>query len=174
MLEAAPHQATAGAAPDGLGGGLVAADLVTDGAGVDLLRIDAPGARHPAGRAEPGPSPYLRMDGRAVFHRVVRGVAASIERTLARADCTVDDVAWLVPHQANARIVDAIAARVGIDPARVAANGDRYGNTSAASVPLLVAEQADDGRFADGDLVLLAGFGAGLSLATALWRWEAA
>ncbi len=114
------------------------------------------------------------MDGRAVFHRVVRGVAASIERTLARAGCTVDDVAWLVPHQANARIVDAIAARVGIDPARVAANGDRYGNTSAASVPLLVAEQADDEQFADGDLVLLAGFGAGLSLATALWRWEAA
>ena len=87
------------------------------------------------------------MDGRAVFHRVVRGVAASIERTLVRADCTIDDVAWLAPHQANARIVDAIAARVGIDPGRVAANGDRYGNTSAASVPLLLAEHADAGRF---------------------------
>lgn len=173
LLEARGTEPSSPTGTDRATPGLLAADLVSDGDGAELLHIDAPGARAPATSfTRSGDSPYLAMDGRAVFHRVVRGVAASMTRTLERAGCTPDDIAWFVPHQANARIVDAIAARVGIDTRRVAANGERYGNTSAASIPLLLAESAEVGSFADGDLVLASGFGAGLSIATALWRWE--
>jgi 3-oxoacyl-[acyl-carrier-protein] synthase III len=114
---------------------------------------------------------YLRMDGREVFRRAVRAVEASIGRTLARAGCGAEDVALFVPHQANARIVDAVVARTGLDPARTSGSVERYGNTSAASIPLALAEAADAGTVAPGDLVLLCGFGAGLTVGTALWRW---
>jgi 3-oxoacyl-[acyl-carrier-protein] synthase-3 len=90
---------------------------------------------------------------------------------MARAGCDADEVTWFVPHQANARIVDAVLPRVGIPPERTVSNVDRFGNTSAASIPLALAEEADSGRLVPGDLVLLCGFGAGLTVGTALWRW---
>jgi 3-oxoacyl-[acyl-carrier-protein] synthase-3 len=111
------------------------------------------------------------MDGREVFRRAVRAVTASIGRTLERAGCTPDDVALFVPHQANARIVDAVLSRTGLAPERTSSTIDRYGNTSAGSIPIALAEAADAGTVAPGDLVLLCGFGAGLSVGTALWRW---
>jgi 3-oxoacyl-[acyl-carrier-protein] synthase-3 len=76
-----------------------------------------------------------------------------------------------VPHQANLRIIEAAASRLGIPPERTLVNIDRYGNTSAASIPLVLAEAADDERLADGDLVLLSGFGAGMTWGSALIRW---
>lgn len=114
---------------------------------------------------------HLRMDGREVFRRAVRAVEASIERTLARAGCSPEDVALFVPHQANARIVEAVLARTGLDPARTLSTIDRYGNTSASSIPIALSEAADAGTVAPGDLVLMSGFGAGLTVGTALWRW---
>jgi 3-oxoacyl-[acyl-carrier-protein] synthase-3 len=111
------------------------------------------------------------MDGREVFRRAVRAVATSVDRTLARGRCAADDVTWFVPHQANARIVDAVLPRIGIPPERTVSNVDRFGNTSAASIPLALAEEADGGRLGDGDLVLACGFGAGLTVGTVLWRW---
>jgi 3-oxoacyl-[acyl-carrier-protein] synthase-3 len=83
-----------------------------------------------------------------------------------------EDVKLFVPHQANARIVDAVLPRLGIPAERTVRTIDRYGNTSAASIPLALAEVADEGRLVPGDLVLMCGFGAGLSVATALWRWD--
>ena len=152
--------------------GLVACDLVGDPGGIDLLVVPAGGSAQPASATTVAAGEhYLRMDGREVFRRAVRTVTGSVERTLAQAGCTADDVARFVPHQANARIVDAVLPRIGIPPERTSSSVDRYGNTSAASIPLALAEDADGGALAPGDLVLLCGFGAGLTLGTALWRW---
>jgi 3-oxoacyl-[acyl-carrier-protein] synthase III len=154
------------------GPGPVASDLVGDPAGVDLLVVPAGGSAAPASAVTVAAGDHhLRMDGREVFRRAVRAVAASIGRTLARAGCTPDDVALFVPHQANARIVDAVLSRTGIDRARTSSTVDRFGNTSAGSIPIALAEAAEAGTVADGDLVLMCGFGAGLTVGTVLWRW---
>jgi 3-oxoacyl-[acyl-carrier-protein] synthase-3 len=84
---------------------------------------------------------------------------------------SASDVAWFVPHQANIRIIESAATRLGIGSARTIVNIDRYGNTSAASIPLALAEAADDGRLRPGDLVLMSGFGAGMTWASALLQW---
>jgi 3-oxoacyl-[acyl-carrier-protein] synthase-3 len=157
--------------PAGLAG-LVASDLVGDPAGVELLVVPAGGSARPASaESVAARAHFLRMDGREVFRRAVRGVTASIGRTLEHAGCTPDDVALFVPHQANARIVDAVLSRTRLAPERTSSTIDRYGNTSAGSIPIALAEAADAGTVAPGDLVLMCGFGAGLSIGTALWRW---
>ncbi|HEX5946573.1 MAG TPA: beta-ketoacyl-ACP synthase III [Acidimicrobiales bacterium] len=166
-----PASASPAAGPAGLAG-LVASDLVGDPAGVDLLVVPAGGSARPASaESVAARDHFLRMDGREVFRRAVRAVTASIGRTLDRAGCTPDDVALFVPHQANARIVDAVLSRTGLAPERTSSTIDRYGNTSAGSIPIALAEAADAGTVAPGDLVLMCGFGAGLSVGTALWRW---
>jgi 3-oxoacyl-[acyl-carrier-protein] synthase-3 len=111
------------------------------------------------------------MDGAEVFRRAVRLVVASASATLERAGVGAEQVDLFVPHQANARIIAAAAQRLGLGPERVAVNIDRYGNTSAASVPLALAEAADAGRLHDGDLVLFTAIGAGMAWASALLRW---
>ena len=140
------------------GAGLLAFDLGCDGTAAPLLGI-------PAGDR------YLRMDGGEVFRRAVRIVVQSAAATLERAGCGSDDIDLFVPHQANARIVSAAADRLGIGRERTVVNVDRYGNTSAASIPIALAEASEDGRLHDGDLVLLSGFGAGMTWASALLRW---
>ena len=165
--------ADAGAHTDpAVAAGLVATDLVGDPGGVDLLVVPAGGSARPAtAETVAAGEHHLRMDGREVFRRAVRAVEASIGRTLDRAGCAPDDVALFVPHQANARIVDAVLARTGLSAERTSSTIDRLGNTSAASIPLALAEAADAGTVTDGDLVLMCGFGAGLTVGTALWRW---
>ena len=113
----------------------------------------------------------IEMDGPEVFRRAVRVMVESAELALERAGVSVDDLALFVPHQANSRIIDAAASRLGIDPARTASNLARVGNTSAASIPLVLAEVADGGQLAAGDLVLAIGFGAGMSWASAVIEW---
>jgi 3-oxoacyl-[acyl-carrier-protein] synthase-3 len=166
--------ATGGIPGAGFVPGLVATDLLHDPEGVDLLVVDAGGSGLPASEETVATGRhYLRMDGREVFRRAVRGITLSVERTLARAGCTIDDVALFVPHQANTRIVDAVLPRLGLSDGRTLRTIDRYGNTSAASIPLSLVEAADAGRIRPGDLLLLCGFGAGMSVGTALWRWDA-
>jgi 3-oxoacyl-[acyl-carrier-protein] synthase III len=99
-------------------------------------------------------------------------VVASAQAALERAGLTAADVDLFVPHQANARIVSAAADRLGIAAEQTALNLDRYGNTSAASIPMALAEANEAGRLADGDAVLLSGFGAGMTWASAVLRWE--
>jgi 3-oxoacyl-[acyl-carrier-protein] synthase III len=111
------------------------------------------------------------MQGQEVFRRAVRTVVESAGITLGRAGLTPADVDWFVPHQANARIIEAAANRLGVPRERTIVNIDRYGNTSAASIPLAMAEAADDGRLRDGDLVLMSGFGAGMTWGSAVLRW---
>jgi 3-oxoacyl-[acyl-carrier-protein] synthase III len=152
--------------------GLVASDMIHDPEGVDLLTVEAGGSRRPAtAETVAARAHYLHMDGQEVFRRAVRGVTRSVRRTLEGAGCSPDDVALFVPHQANARIVEAATARLGITADRTALAMARTGNTSAASVPIALAAAADEGRLSDGDLVLFSGYGAGMTWASALVRW---
>jgi 3-oxoacyl-[acyl-carrier-protein] synthase-3 len=147
----------AGAAVVEPGDGLVAWDLGCDGSAAHLLVIP-PGER------------YVKMEGRELFRRAVRVVVDSSAKVLDRAGVDVADVDWFVPHQANGRIIEAAADRLGNPSAQTVVNVDRYGNTSAASIPLALA----DAPIKPGDLVLLSGFGAGMTWASALIRWGSA
>jgi 3-oxoacyl-[acyl-carrier-protein] synthase-3 len=113
----------------------------------------------------------MRMEGSEVFRRAVRVVVESSNAALAKAGLTTADVDWFLPHQANARIVSASASRLKIPAERCIVNIDRFGNTSAASIPIALAEAADDGRLSDGDIVLSCGFGAGMTWSSAVLRW---
>lgn len=146
---------------EGGAGSLLAWDVGCDSSAAHLLEI------------RPGET-WLRMEGREVFRRAVRAVVDSATATLGRAGVSAADVALFVPHQANVRIIDAAAGRLGVPMERTVVNIDRYGNTSAASIPIALAEAADESRISDGDLVLLSGFGSGMTWASALLRWEGA
>jgi 3-oxoacyl-[acyl-carrier-protein] synthase-3 len=154
------------------GPGVLSWDLGCDGSAAGLLEIRAGGSRRPAtAETIAAGEQYLKMQGQEVFRRAVRAVVDSARTTLDRAGVGAEDVAWFVPHQANIRIIESAATRLGFDPGSTIVNIDRYGNTSAASIPLALAEAADDGRLRDGDLVLMSGFGAGMTWASALLRW---
>ncbi len=114
---------------------------------------------------------YMKMEGKEVFRRAVRATVESAESVLSATGTTGDDIALFVPHQANKRIIDAVAQRLGLDESRSAIVLDHTGNTSSASIPLALSEAADAERLNDGDLVLMSGFGAGMTWATALLRW---
>jgi len=159
------------ASPDD-GPGLIAWDLGCDGSATGLLEVPAGGSRRPASaETVANGEHYLKMAGPEVFRRAVRIVVESATIALRRSGMTVDDVTWFAPHQANVRIIESAAGRIGIPMERTLVNIDHYGNTSAASIPLVLAEAADDGRLIDGDVVLLSGFGAGLTWGSALLRW---
>lgn len=138
-------------------GRILGSDLGSDGSLRHILHADAGGT--------------IEMDGPEVFRRAVRVMVDSAERALERAGATVEDLALFAPHQANIRIIDAAARRLGLPADKVAVNLDRVGNTSAASIPLVLAEAADAGRLRAGDLVLAIGFGAGMSWASAVIEW---
>jgi 3-oxoacyl-[acyl-carrier-protein] synthase-3 len=158
-------------APDD-GPGILGWDLGCDGSATGLLEVQAGGSRLPStAETLAAGQQFVKMQGQEVFRRAVRAVVDSGVVTLERAGVASSDVDWFVPHQANVRIIDAAAQRLGIPRERTIVNIERYGNTSAASIPLALAEAAEDGRLTDGDLVLLSGFGAGMAWATALVRW---
>ncbi len=156
--------------------------LFADGAGaVTLEAVDGPGellgwdlgsdgsVRHILDADIGG---YLRMDGREVFRRAVRVMVASGRAALDRAGITADDIAVVIPHQANIRIIDSACDKLGIPTEKAVTVLDRTGNTSSASIPLAIAAAADEGRIEPGDLVLLVGFGAGMTWASAVIRWQ--
>jgi 3-oxoacyl-[acyl-carrier-protein] synthase-3 len=114
---------------------------------------------------------YIRMEGKEVFRRAVRVMIDSGRRTMEQAGVTADDIALVVPHQANVRIIESANAKLGLPMERTALVLDRTGNTSSASIPIALADAADNGRLKAGDLVLLVGFGAGMTWASAIIRW---
>jgi 3-oxoacyl-[acyl-carrier-protein] synthase III len=114
----------------------------------------------------------LHMVGKEVFRRAVRATVESSQAAMERAKVTPDDIALFVPHQANSRIIEAACHRLEIPMERAAIMLDRTGNTSSASIPLALAEALDAGRVKDGDLILMSGFGAGMTWASAVWRWS--
>ncbi len=113
----------------------------------------------------------LKMEGKEVFRRAVRVIVESGNAAMERAKVGPDDITLFVPHQANYRIIDAACSRLGIPMERAALNLAHTGNTSSASIPMALVEAVEGGRLADGDLVLLSGFGAGMTHASAVWRW---
>lgn len=115
---------------------------------------------------------YLEMEGKEVFRRAVRLMADSATEAMSAAGVTADDIALVIPHQANIRIISASLERLGIPLEKASIVLDRTGNTSAASVPLALAEALDESRVSDGDLILFVGFGAGMSAASAVVRWS--
>jgi 3-oxoacyl-[acyl-carrier-protein] synthase-3 len=139
-------------------GSLLGWDLGVDGKLVPLLY-----AQHGSG---------MVMRGREVFRRAVLATVESATASMERAKVGIDDIALFVPHQANIRIIEAAASRLGLGPERIATVIEHTGNTSSASIPLALIESVEDGRVRDGDLVLLAGFGAGMTWASAVWRWQ--
>jgi 3-oxoacyl-[acyl-carrier-protein] synthase-3 len=151
--------------------GLLSWDLGCDGSAAALLGVEAGGSRMPTTpESVAAGHQWLHMDGREVFRRAVRVVVESSGKALARAGVTAADIDLFVPHQANIRIIEAAVSRLGIPSERVVTNIERYGNTSAASVPIALEEAAPK----DGDLVLLSGFGAGMTWASAVIRWGSA
>ena len=111
------------------------------------------------------------MDGRAVFKWAVRILADSCQLVLEHAGCDVPSVRWFIPHQANVRIIHAASDVLGFPREAVFKNLERYGNTSAGSIPIALDELYREGGIDRGDLLLTSGFGAGLNWGTALWRW---
>ncbi len=114
---------------------------------------------------------YLKMDGKEVFRRAVRIMVDSAQKSLASAGLTIDDIALIVPHQANTRIITAACDRLGISTDKAAIVLERTGNTSSASIPLALVDAIEHDRVHEGDLILLVGFGAGMTAASAIIRW---
>jgi 3-oxoacyl-[acyl-carrier-protein] synthase III len=155
--------------------------LFADGSGAVVLEavdgpgqllgwdIDADGSLLPLLYADI--SDYIEMDGKEVFRRAVRIMVDSAEKSMKHAGVTADDRALVVPHQANLRIIEAACKRLGVEMDRAVTVIQRTGNTSSASIPLALVDALDNGRVKDGDLVLLVGFGAGMTAASAVLRW---
>ncbi len=155
-------------------GGLLSFVLGSDGAGACSLYVPAGGSRVPASAetvAERGH--YVKMLGREVFRFATRVVPDSVLQAVAQAGLTTDDIDLFIPHQANVRIIDATARRLKLRPSTVFSNVERYGNTSAASIPVALCEAIETDRVQPGSTVVLSGFGAGLSWGTAVWKWQA-
>lgn len=152
--------------------GLVCYQMGADGSGGDLLDRPAGGSRCPiTADAILAGDQYLRMDGRSVFKWAVRLVQDTIELVLKQAGYRVEDVGLFLLHQANIRIIDAAMESLHIPAEKVFCNVQKYGNTSAASVPLVLDEALRADKIKRGDLIVMCGFGAGLSWGTGLFRW---
>lgn len=146
--------------------------LGADGTGKSLLQLPAGGSRMPMTAELLGTeSQYLMMDGRSVFKWAVRMLSETIQDVVRHAGLTVEDLDLIVLHQANMRIIHAAADDLGIPHEKLEINVDRYGNTSAASIPLGLNDAARNGRLKEGDRVLMCGFGAGLAWGTAIIQW---
>lgn len=152
--------------------GLLTACMGADGSKAQLLCMPGGGSRIPATLDSVSSRlHYLRMDGRETFKNAVTAMGQAAQEVLARCDLTIDRIKLIIPHQANRRIIDAVADRVGAPVERVYMNVDRYGNTSAASIPIALDEARRTGRIKSGDITLLVAFGAGLTYGSALLRW---
>lgn len=144
--------------------GILAASLRSDGSHREKLYVDG-------GPSTTGTVGHLRMEGREVFKHAVGMITDVVESVFAQAGITAEDLDWFVPHQANKRIIDASAKKLGIAEEKVVITVDKHGNTSAASVPLALCEGVDTGRIRKGDLVLLEAMGGGFTWGAVLVRW---
>jgi 3-oxoacyl-[acyl-carrier-protein] synthase-3 len=158
VLRAAPSDGSASER------GILSTHLHSDGSGYDLLFVDG-------GPSTTGSCGLLRMEGKEIFRHAVQRLAEVVDETLTANGLKSSDVDWLVPHQANLRIIDSMGRKLGLPSAKVVVTIDRHANTSAASVPLALAEAVGDGRIKPGHLVLLEAMGGGLTWGASLVRW---
>jgi len=144
--------------------GILATCLRSDGRYRDKLYVDG-------GPSSTGTVGHVRMDGPEVFRHAVTKISEVIDATLTQAGYNASDIDWFVPHQANKRILDGAAKKLGLDPARIIITVDKHANTSAASIPLALSTARADGRIKTGDLVLLEAMGGGFTWGAVLLRW---
>jgi 3-oxoacyl-[acyl-carrier-protein] synthase-3 len=144
--------------------GVLSTHLHSDGKLYDILYVDG-------GPSTTGSSGFLRMEGKEVFRHAVHRLAEVVDEALNANGLKGADLDWLVPHQANRRIIDGMGRKLGLPPEKVVITIDRHANTSAASVPLALAEAVDDGRIKPGQLVLMEAMGGGITWGAALVRW---
>jgi 3-oxoacyl-[acyl-carrier-protein] synthase-3 len=148
---------------------LVDSIIKSDGALWDLIQIPGGGSRYPdPAAAPPEGKPYVRMNGNAVFKQAVSRMAEVSSQLLARNGYQTDEIDWIIPHQANTRIMEAVAKKLKLDGDRLIRTVHRFGNTSAASIPVALDEAVKSGRIKPGDKVLLTAFGAGLTWGASL------
>jgi 3-oxoacyl-[acyl-carrier-protein] synthase-3 len=144
--------------------GILSSHLHSDGSHYKLLYVDG-------GPSSTGTTGHLRMEGREVFRHAVQRLAEVVDEALAANGISAEQIDWLVPHQANRRIIESMGRKLGLPPEKVVVTIERHANTSAASVPLALAEAVGDGRIRQGQLVLLEAMGGGLTWGATLVRW---
>jgi 3-oxoacyl-[acyl-carrier-protein] synthase-3 len=148
--------------------GVMAFELGSDGSGAEHLMIPLGIANPPTHDAVDKKYQYIRMNGREVFKFATRTLARSAAETIGRSGLSIHDIDLMIPHQANARIIELAARQMGLPMEKVFVNIDKYGNTSAASIPIALTEAIEQGRVQEGDKLVLVGFGAGLTWASAV------
>ena len=154
------------------GRGVLASEGGIDGSGGEFMKLPAGGSVMPASEETVSKRlHYIQLNGRETFRFAVVKMAELVVATLQRSGLTMDDVALIVPHQVNGRILQAAGERLGVSMDKIYCNIDRYGNTSAASVPIALDEAAKAGRIRRGDVIVLVAFGGGLSWSSAVVRW---
>jgi 3-oxoacyl-[acyl-carrier-protein] synthase-3 len=154
-------------------GGILSAVLRSDGSGGDLLIIPAGGSHLPASsETVENRWHFIQMNGREVFRFATRVMAQASREAVEAAQLTMDDIKYIVPHQANRRIIESAAKQLEIPIERFIINIERYGNTSTASIPIAVCEALEDGRIQPGDRLVMVAFGAGLTWASLVAQWS--
>ena len=147
--------------------------LGSDGCGAPKLILPAGGSRQPASpESVEARAHFLKMEGANVFRFATKVIPGSILEATEKAGLTPADLSLVIPHQANIRIIDHAREKLGLPADRVFINLDRYGNTSAASIPVALCEAFEEGRVNQGDIVAMCAFGAGLCWAAAVWEWN--
>lgn len=155
------------------GKGFLAFDLGADGSGSEVLKLEAGGSKMPASEETVASGAhYVKMMGKEVFKFAVKILGVTGKNVLAKAGITNEEVDFLVPHQANIRIVDAALRRFKISKDKTMINLDKYGNTSGASIPIALDEAVKQGRIKDGNIVVMVGFGAGLTWASTVMKYS--
>ncbi len=149
-------------------------ELGSDGTNPELLYIAGGGSRNPlTPELLANKKDKIEMSGREIFRYAVTKMVETSKIVLERAGLSTSDVDWLIPHQANARIIEAAAKRLSVPREKIVINIDRFGNTSSASIPIALSETIERGLLKDGDVILFTGFGGGLSWGSIAWRWSA-
>ena len=163
--------AVLGQAEDGYG--ILSFALGSDGSGGDAIQIPSSGSLMPVSKESIDKRLNLiHMDGRETFKFAVKAMGRTVETSLKKIDMPKEQIDWLVPHQANIRIIQSAAKRLSMPMEKVVVNIHKYGNMSAACIPIALAEAAAEKRFKKGDIVALSGFGAGLTWASCIMRWS--
>lgn len=152
----------------------LACELGADGTNPELLCVEAGGSRLPISlELMEAHQNKMFMSGREIYKYAVNKMVETSKTVLARAGLSTHDVTWVIPHQANRRIIEAAAKRLDVPRDKVVINIERYGNTSSATIPIALSEMMERDVMRDGDLVLFTGFGGGLSWGSIAWRWSA-
>lgn len=153
-------------------GGVLSAVMHSDGSGGDLLTLPGGGSRYPATESTVHEGKhYIQMDGKEVFRFATRVMASATMEALDAAGLTVDEIRWVIPHQANIRIIEAAARGLKLPMDRFIVNLERYGNTSTASIPIAMVEAVEKGQIKNGDKLVMVGFGAGLTWGALAAEW---